>query len=122
MAANEKIISGAFLICVALTACGDRADREYAQAPADTVMQPGNMPAPANPAPEVASAMQGKDSRATEPLKPSTPTKENSTMPEALQGNNHSSPSVGTTSQPDTSGALKKSSLMMTKSPKVIWV
>ena len=121
MSAFEKIIPGAFLVCVALTACGDRTDRDgIAQNTAgkvDTVVQPNNMPAPASPAPEAPKELQGRDSASTAPLANSTPTKENSTMPEALQGNNHSSPNVGS-----NSGSLKKSSLIAPKSPKVIWV
>src|SRR5689334_8280440 len=98
MSAFEKIIPGAFLVCVALTACGDRAEREgYAHntrtttTTVDTVTQPNNMPAPATPAPEMPSELKGKDSPATAPLAPMDTKKESSAMPEALHGNNHSS-------------------------------
>ena len=117
MSAFENIIPAAFLACVALTACnGDRDSYAHAT-PAgrvDTVTQPNNMPAP-QPAPEAPVALQGKDSPATQPLGTMDAKKENTTMPEALHGNNHSSPSVGTS-------PLKKSSTFMPKSPKVIWV
>lgn len=130
MAAFEKIVPGAFVVCIALTACGDRADREgYAQnaAPgaADTVTQPSNMPAPATSAPEVARDLRGRDSRETAPLASSDTKKENTSMPEALHGNNHGSPSVGTTSKPEGdsgSSPLKKSSLILPRTPKVIWI
>ena len=77
----------------------------------ETVAQP-NMPAPQPAAPEGPAA---KDSEATKPLATLTAPKENTTMPEALHGNNHSSPAVG-------SSPLKKSSIAVPKSPKVIWV
>lgn len=128
MSAVEKIIPGAFLLCVALTACSDRGDRagyaQSSQAGKDTVAQP-NMPAP-NPVPEAPAApkeLAGRDSAATAPLAPMDAKKESSTMPEALHGNNHSSPNVGT-SAPNTnsSSPIKKSSVIMPKTPKVIWV
>jgi hypothetical protein len=137
MSAFEKIIPGAFLVCVALTACGDRTEREglahnSTAGRIDTVTQPNNMPAPQPAAPDgqVPQAMQGKDSRATDPLSPMDTKKEGSAMPEALHGNNHGSNSVGTNSQPETSkpadigngSPLKKSSLVAPKSPKIIWV
>ena len=126
MSAFEKIIPGAFLVCVALTACGDRVERDglahNTSGKVDTVTQPNNMPAPAAE-PTAPSSLQGRDSAATAPLANSTPTKENSTMPEALQGNNHSSPNVGSSGGKATnSGELKKSSLIAPKSPKIIWV
>jgi hypothetical protein len=126
MSAFEKIIPGAFLVCVALTACGDRVDRDgvahNTTGKVDTVTQPNNMPGPAAPAPEAPKELQGRDSAATAPLANSTPAKENSTMPEALQGNNHSSPNVGSSGKATNSGELKKSSLIAPKSPKIIWV
>jgi hypothetical protein len=136
MSAFEKIIPGAFLVCVALTACGDRVERDglahNTTGKADTVTQPNNMPAPAPQPPvgEVPQPMQGKDSRATDPLSPMDAKKEGSAMPEALHGNNHGSNSVGTNSNPQTSkpadigsgSPLKKSSLVAPKSPKIIWV
>ena len=130
MSAFEKIIPGAFLVCVALTACGDRTEREglahsNAAAKVDTVTQPNSMPAP-QPAPEAPRELAGRDSAATQPLATSDAKKENSTMPEALQGNNHSSPNVGSSGgkgAPDSSsGGLKKSSLIAPKTPKIIWV
>ena len=117
MSAIERIIPGAFLVCVALTACnGDRADRDgYATnkpaGPVETVAQP-NMPAPQ---PEAPAGPLAKDSEGTKPLSTMTASKENTAMPEALHGNNHSSPAVG-------SSSLKKSSIAVPKSPKVIWV
>ena len=129
MSAFEKVIPGAFLVCVALTACGDRTDRDglahnTTAGKVDTVTQPNNMPGPASAAPEAPKDLQGRDSAATAPLAPSDAKKENSTMPEALQGNNHSSPNVGSSGgkSPDTSSGLKKSSLVAPKTPKVIWV
>ena len=38
MSAFEKIIPGAFLVCVALTACGDRTEREGLAQTADGVL------------------------------------------------------------------------------------
>ena len=116
MSAFDRIIPGAFLVCVALTACnGERVERDgYAgnnPAGADTVAQP-NMPAPQ---PAAAEGPASKDSESTKPLAQMTPQKENTTMPEALHGNNHSSPAVGTS-------PLKKSSAIVPKSPKIIWV
>lgn len=124
MSAFEKIIPGAFLVCVALTACGERDGLAHNSTPAgkvDTVTQPNNMPAPQS-TPEAPKELQGRDSAATAPLANSTPTKENSTMPEALHGNNHSSPNVGSSKATSEQGELKKSSLIAPKSPKVIWV
>jgi hypothetical protein len=126
MSAFEKIIPGAFLVCVALTACGDRVDRDglahNTTGKVDTVTQPNNMPAPQS-APEAPTELKGRDSAATAPLAPSNAKKENSTMPEALQGNNHSSPNVGSSGgKASNSGELKKSSLNAPKSPKIIWV
>lgn len=127
MSAFEKIIPGAFLVCVALTACNSDRD-SLAHVPTvskevgkDTVAQP-NMPAPQAPTASMPESQQGRDSRSTEPLAPLDAKKESSGMPEALHGNNHSSPSVGTTSKPDTSGSIKKSSVIMPRTPKVIWV
>ena len=135
MSAFEKIIPGAFLVCVALTACnGDRRDslahnaHHEPKASVDTVTQPNNMPAPATVPDEVPQDMQGKDSRSTAPLAPLSKEKESSAMPEALHGNNHGSDSVGTNSNPNPNASsrettpLKRSSLLMPKSPKVIWV
>jgi hypothetical protein len=127
MSAFEKIIPGAFLVCVALTACGDRTDglaHGNAAGKVDTVTQPGNMPAP-QPAPEAPKELQGRDSAATAPLANSTSAKENTAMPEALQGNNHSSPNVGSSGgkgAPESPPGLKKSSLLAPKTPKIIWV
>lgn len=126
MSPFEKIIPGAFLVCVALTACtGERTEREgVAQGRVDTVAQPA-MPAPSS-GPAGPAAMQGKDSEATAPLSTLDTKKENTAMPEALHGNNHSSPSVGSnpgSGNPGTAPSpLKKSSTIMLKSPKVIWV
>ena len=113
----DRIIPVAFLACVALTACGERINHDgyptdKPAGPVDTVMQPDKMPAPA---PEVAdTGERAKDSAATAPLAPLTAKKESNAMPEALHGNNHSSPAV--------EGSLKKSSLLAPKTPKIIWV
>jgi hypothetical protein len=112
MKITERIIPAAFLVCVGLTACnGDHPGRDgYSSSgpagPVETVAQP-NMPAPQPAAPEGPAS---KDSATTRPLDTLSKSKENTTMPEALHGNNHSSP------------ALKKSSLLLPKAPKVIWI
>ena len=126
----DRIVPVAFLACVGLTACNEANHDSYPTdrpaGPVDTVMQPNLMPAPAPAAPEGVTAT---DSAATKPLANLDAKKESTGMPEALHGNNHSSPAVGS-SGPETSknGAndpsspLKKSSLIAPKSPKVIWV
>ena len=129
MTVFDRIIPVAFLACVALTACNGNHDSYPTDRPAgpvDTVMQPNLMPAPAPAAPEGETA---KDSAATKPLANLDAKKENTGMPEALHGNNHSSPAVGssgnaaaTNGANDPSSPLKKSSLIAPKSPKVIWV
>jgi len=120
----DRIIPVAFLACVALTACNhDSYPTDRPAGAVDTVMQPDRMPAPA-PAPETITAT---DSAATKPLATLDAKKENSAMPEALHGNNHSSPAVGSSgpaakTNGANEGSLKKSSLIAPKSPKVIWV
>ena len=124
----DRIVPVAFLACVALTACNEANHSYPTDRPAgtvDTVMQPNLMPAPAPAAPEGATAT---DSAATKPLATLDTKKENTGMPEALHGNNHSSPSVGSSGPAaskngaNDSSPLKKSSLIAPKSPKVIWV
>lgn len=109
MKTTERIIPTLFLVCVALTACNGERDGYATDRPAgpvETVAQP-NMPAPQPAAPEGPAA---RDTAATKPLDTMSKAKESTTMPEALHGNNHSSP------------ALKKSSTILPKAPKVIWV
>ena len=123
----DRIIPVAFLACVALTACNhDSYPTDRPAGSVDTVMQPNLMPAPAPVAPEGETAT---DSPATKPLATLDSKSENTGMPEALHGNNHSSPSVGSSGPEtsrnganDSSSPLKKSSRMAPKTPKVIWV
>lgn len=100
MAPKHRLISAAFLLAVFATACDRQEQRP------DTVMQPHAMPAPA--APTVGPA--ARDSAATKPLNDLDSKKENTGMPEAGHGNNHSSP------------AFKKSSTSIQRPPKVAWI
>ena len=100
MAPQHRLISAAFLLAVFATAC----DRQETRP--DTVMQPHAMPAPAAPT----TGPAARDSAATKPLNEMDKKKENTGMPEAGHGNNHSSP------------ALKNSSNAVARVPKVAWI
>ena len=127
MTVFDRIIPVAFLACVALAASShDSYPTDRPAGTVDTVMQPNLMPAPAPAAPEGETAT---DSPATKPLANLDAKTENTGMPEALHGNNHSSPSVGSSGPAaaknganDSSSPLKKSSMIAPKSPKVIWI
>ena len=95
----------AFLASLGLSACDrfDAADhrpavgKDYSFTP---MVQPDNMPAPQLP---VEGGPPSRDSIATMPLGEMTPQKESKTMPEAGQGNNHSSPAF----KPSTARGLR---------------
>ncbi|QJR13470.1 hypothetical protein [Usitatibacter palustris] len=111
----QHLLAAGFVLSVFATACEYRPETTVKSAatrtavapnPADTVMQPNNMPPPAAPQ----AGPESRDSAATKPLETLTKPKENTAMPEAGHGNNHSSP------------AFKKSSAVVPKAPKVAWI
>lgn len=139
MSKLHSLLPVGFVLSVLLTACNNdrdgvdtaasrkatpvRTDAAAVARSAETPVQPNAMPAPQAP-----SGPASKDSAATKPLNELTTQKESATMPEALHGNNHSSPALDPTNR---SGAaptavpppnLKKSSMVLPKARKVVWI
>lgn len=139
MSKLQNLLPVGFVLSVLLTACNNdrdgldtaasrkattaRADATAVTRNAETLVQPNAMPAPQAP-----SGPTSRDSAATRPLNELTTPKESATMPEALHGNNHSSPALDPTNR---SGAaptavpppnLKKSSMVLPKARKVVWI
>lgn len=137
MSKLHNLLPVGFVLSVLLTACDrDGVDTATARPPstttttvtrnAETPVQPNAMPAPAAPA-----GPTSKDSAATKPLNEMTNPKASATMPEALHGNNHSSPALDATNRPNNTDTpatsapppnLKKSSLVLPKARKVVWI
>lgn len=140
MSKLHNLLPVGFVLSVLLTACDrDGVDTATTRATkasttttatvtrnAETPVQPNAMPAPAAP-----SGPESKDSSATKPLNDMTNPKASATMPEALHGNNHSSPALDPTNRPNNADTpatsapppnLKKSSLVLPKARKVVWI
>jgi hypothetical protein len=102
---QHTTVTLAFLASLGLSACDrfDGAEHRATVGTRDTftpMVQPNNMPAPQV---VVEGGPPSRDSIATKPLDKMTPEKESKTMPEAGQGNNHSSPSF----KPSTSRGFR---------------
>lgn len=104
---HARLMPVAFVAALFLAACERNGEAQIdAKAPVTTVVQPNKMPEPA----AAPTGPESRDSAATRPMDDMTKPKENTAMPEAGHGNNHSSP------------ALKKSSAFTPKARKVAWI
>jgi len=139
MSKLQNLLPVGFVLAVLLTACNNDRDgvdtaasRKATTAPTDATAVTRNAGTPvqpnAMPSPEAPSGPVSKDSAVTKPLNELTLPKESATMPEALHGNNHSSPALDPTNRSGTAPTavpppnLKKSSMVLPKARKVVWI
>lgn len=126
MSKIQNLFPLAFVLAVFMTACErDGYDAASRQAGANTrtdaalqTRNPDTPTQPAMPAPNAPAGPEARDSAATRPLDSMSKREESTAMPEALHGNNHSSPALDN----DRKSSLKRSSAVVPKAKKVIWI